>query len=300
MCPSFSFSACRALNPLMILQVVGILLLLLLSTSGQPDVPVHSELLEAGTSWKASAADCPREAKVLSYNIGHSGGSELKRLTAALRDDREIGGAIVLGLQEVDRNKKRTGNVNMARQIAEELDMAYAWAAPPPVDDRKEEETGVAILSRYPMKDIERIVLPNRGPGGRRRAAVGATICICDREIRVYSVHVENRMDPEPKLAQISAVLESLGKFPKHSRAIVLGDLNTTSERNSEDTRRVFSSAGFSTPLSDDLRTWRIMMIELRLDWLWLRDLSAVESGVARQITFSDHFPVWARIRLEP
>jgi endonuclease/exonuclease/phosphatase family metal-dependent hydrolase len=284
----------------MILPGLVILLLLLLSTSGRPDVPVYSELLEAGTSLKASASDCPREGKILSYNISHSGGSELKQLTAAFRDDSEIGGAIILGLQEVDRNKKRTGNVNTARKIAETLDMAYAWAAPPPVDDKKEEETGVAIFSRYPMKDIERIVLPNRGPGGRRRAAVGATICICDREIRVYSVHVENRMDPEPKLAQISAVLESLAKFPNHKHAIVLGDLNTLSARNSEETHKVFSGAGFLTPLSDDLRTWRLMMIELRLDWVWLRDLSAVESGVARQITFSDHFPVWARIRFDP
>jgi hypothetical protein len=37
-------------------------------------------------------------------------------------------------LQEVDRNKKRTGNVNTARQLAEALGMRYAWAAPPDAD----------------------------------------------------------------------------------------------------------------------------------------------------------------------
>ncbi len=284
----------------MIMPGIGILLLLLFSTARHPDVRFPAELLEAGTALKANSADCPREGKILSYNISHSGGDELKRLTATFRDDPVIGGAIVLGLQEVDRNKKRTGNVNTARQMADALGMAYAWAAPPSVDDRKEEETGVAILSRYPMKEIERIVLPNRGPGGRRRAAVGATICICDQELRVYSVHVENRMDPEPKREQISAVLESLAKYPNHRRAIVLGDLNTVSARNSEDTNKVFSGAGFSTPLGDDLRTWRLLTIEMRLDWVWLRDLSVIDSGVARQVTFSDHFPVWAKIRLNP
>ena len=48
-----------------------------------------------------------------------------------LKDDPEIGGASILALQEVDRRKKRSGNNNTAKMIADELGLHYAWAAPP-------------------------------------------------------------------------------------------------------------------------------------------------------------------------
>ena len=38
--------------------------------------------------------------------------------------------------------------------------MHYAWAAPPAAKPNDEEETGVAILSVYPLSDVRRIVLP--------------------------------------------------------------------------------------------------------------------------------------------
>src|ERR1051325_11353184 len=128
-------------------------------------------LLEVGGELKAAPSkDAPESLKVVSYNIRWRGGDDLKQLIALLREDKEIGGAAVIGLQEVDRNKKRTGNVNTARQMAEALGMYYAWAAPPPPPTKenklREEETGVAILSPYPLTDVEGFVLPNEGPGG--------------------------------------------------------------------------------------------------------------------------------------
>ena len=54
--------------------------------------------------------------------------------------------------------------------------MHYAWTAPHETKtETQEEETGVAILSPYPLSEVTRIVLPNPGPGGRLRVAIGAT-----------------------------------------------------------------------------------------------------------------------------
>ncbi|MDQ3806128.1 MAG: hypothetical protein M3416_20145, partial [Acidobacteriota bacterium] len=113
--------------------------------------------------------------KIVSYNIRWRGGEELQEVIELLRADPEVGGAAIIGLQEVDRDKERTKNVNTARAIADALRMHYAWAAPPSKEG-KEEETGVALLSPHPLSDAVRIVLPHEGPGGRRRVAVGATV----------------------------------------------------------------------------------------------------------------------------
>ena len=68
-----------------------------------------------------------------------------------LKHDQEIGGAAIIGLQEVDRNKKRTEHKNTVKLIAETLGFYYAWTAPPATKAGQEEETGVAILSSYPL-----------------------------------------------------------------------------------------------------------------------------------------------------
>ncbi|MGH9903391.1 MAG: endonuclease/exonuclease/phosphatase family protein, partial [Pyrinomonadaceae bacterium] len=271
-------------------------------------------LLETGGPPKSSlperhevAAREPAEIKIVSYNIRWRGGEDLRRLIELLRRDAEIGGADVIGLQEVDRNRKRTGNVNTARLMADELKMHYAWAAPPPAvdddddDEEEEEETGVAILSRYPLSDVVRLVLPHEGPGGRRRAAVGATLHIGASRVRVYSVHAETRIKMERKMEQLAAALEDLGRRPKTKCAVVVGDLNTIKGKDVRGARKLFGDAGFTTPFPDDRSTFKAAyVIKLKLDWMWLRGLEAGESGIVRRIGLSDHWPLWLTARIGP
>src|SRR6266545_4902067 len=142
-------------------------------TSVSFDVDPQSRLLEIGRPPKSRPAlQSSSTIKVVSYNIRWRSGEDLRKLAQLLKEDREIGGAAILGLQEVDRNKKRSGNRNTAEILAEDLGMYYAWAAPPAPESEKEEETGVAILSAYPLADVRRLLLPHKGPGGRRRVAL--------------------------------------------------------------------------------------------------------------------------------
>ncbi|MBV8857634.1 MAG: endonuclease/exonuclease/phosphatase family protein [Acidobacteria bacterium] len=253
-------------------------------------------LLEVGGETKGKTPDVPAELKVVSYNIRYRAGEDLKQLARLLKEDPDIGGAQVIGLQEVDRNKRRTGNVNTARQLAEELGMRYAWAAPPSTDE-EEEETGVAILSVFPLKDVTRVLLKHEGPEGRRRVAVGATVQLGKTRVRVYSVHAETRMPVEKKVEHWQAVLEDL-RLHAGTAAIVLGDFNTIKGKDVKAARRLFTDAGFRTPLSDDETTWKTFVVQLKLDWLWLRGLEARSSGIDKDVDLSDHWPLWATIRL--
>lgn len=257
-------------------------------------------LLEVGTpSRTGNAPKNQSEFKVVSYNIRWRGGEDLLKLIELFQTDPEIGGATVLGLQEVDRNKKRTKQANTVKQMAEALGMHYAWAAPPAAKATGEEETGVAILSIYPLRDVQRIVLPHRGPGKRRRVALGATINIHSTSLRFYSVHSENRMSVTKKMDQMKAAVDDLARFPRATPAIILGDLNTWEPGSREKTKRMFKNENFHTPFNDDATFCRRILlvdIKFKLDWVWIRELEVKAFGIDRTIAYSDHWPLWVTL----
>jgi endonuclease/exonuclease/phosphatase family metal-dependent hydrolase len=258
-------------------------------------------LLESGKGANLrQQTSSPAEIKVLQYNIRWRSGDDLKALIKLFKDDPEIGGATILALQEVDRCKKRSGNSNTAKLLADELGMHYAWAAPPAVKPTDEEETGVAILSVYPLSDVQRIVLPNKGPNGRRRVALGATVEIDNHRWRIYSAHTETRIPVSKKLEQFKALVDDLAHYPANMPAIIMGDLNTWEPNADGKAHKFFSDAGLKTPFGGQATFRRRVLfvpIELKLDWVWLRGLEATGHGIDRKIEISDHFPLWTNLK---
>jgi len=262
--------------------------------SGQSD-----PLLESGAAQQILQTTAGGEFKLISYNIRWRSGKELEQIIGWLKD-RRGSTPMIIALQEVDRAKPRSGKVNHAKEIAEALGMYYAWAAPPTAAAGKktvvEEETGVEILSPFPLTDVARIVLPNDGPGGRQRVALAATTVADHTAFRVYSVHSETRLAIAKKIEQLSAVLSDLDQFPKEMPAVVLGDFNTWELPAVQGIRKLFTDAGFTTPLPDDESTFyrKALMfdVKLKLDWIWLRGLTPSSYGIDRNLTVSDHFPV--------
>jgi endonuclease/exonuclease/phosphatase family metal-dependent hydrolase len=273
-----------------------LLLLLLPVPAGRAQEAGGERLLETGGAaavQKHAAASAA--LKIVSYNIRWRGGEDLQRVIELLRADPEIGGAAIIGLQEVDRDKKRTKNVNTARAIADALGMNYSWAAPP-VKEGAEEETGVALLSPYPLTDVVRIVLPHAGPGGRRRVAVGATVRVGRTPVRAYSVHAETRMPLEKKVTHWRAVLDDLQRHGGVAHAVIVGDFNTIKGKDVRAARRLFSEAGFTTPFPDDRSTFKAFIFDFKLDWVWLRGFEHGEFGIDKQVGLSDHWPLWANV----
>ena len=284
------------------LLVILLLLQLALLQGNADDSKLDALLLESGqaATLRKHTPDA-RDIKVVSYNIRWRGGEDLKRLTKLLQEDAEIGSATILALQEVDRRKKRTGNNNTVKVLADELGLHYAWAAPPSPKPNDEEETGVAILSVFPLSDVKRIVLPHPGPNRRRRVALGATIEIDGQPWRIYSAHAETRISVDKKMEQFNAILEDLKRYPENTPVIVMGDLNTWEPSADDKTIKLFTNTGFKTPFTGK-STFRqkvlLVPIQFRLDWVWLRGLEATSHGIDRQINISDHWPLWTNVRL--
>ncbi len=297
-----SFAATRSLTTIISFLLVFAALAsgLVVASAGDAD----AKLLETGEAAKnGHRIPLPADIKIVSYNIRWRGGDDLDELIQLLGNDKEIGKASIIGLQEVDRNKERTNNTNTVRKIAEELGMHYAWAAPPPPSSKKnntEEETGVAILSPFPLTDVTRIVLPNEGPGGRRRVGLGATVRIGSNQIRVYSVHAEIRTSNEKRLSQLNAIIHDLRTHHGEIKySVVLGDFNTLTPNDVDSTSRLFKGEGFSTPFSNDDSTWRTFLIRLKLDWLWLKGFNVVGYGIDKKVGMSDHWPLWTTVKLK-
>ena len=292
---SRSYLSVRVFPTLLIIVIVfG-----LSSVNAQMETGRSDSLLECGAARQVVEVAAGAEIKLVSYNIRWRSGKELEQIIKWLKD-RRASTPLIIGLQEVDRAKARSGNLNHAKAIADALGMYYAWAAPATNLEQKkadEEETGVEILSPYPLTDVARIVLPNAGPAGRQRVAVAATIMIGNTAIRIYSVHSETRLTIAKKVEQLRAVLTDLDHLPRGTPVVVLGDFNTWELPAVEGIRKLFTEAGFTTPVPDDESTFyrKALMfdVKLKLDWIWLRGLTPKSYGIDRNLTVSDHFPLW-------
>jgi endonuclease/exonuclease/phosphatase family metal-dependent hydrolase len=90
-----------------------------------------------------------------------------------------------------------------------------------------------------------------------------------------------------------------LAHYDKTMRAVVLGDFNTIEAEAIRDVTTLFTQAGFTTPFTNNEETWKTFILKLKLDWLWLRNLRAVQHGIDRKIGLSDHWPLWTTVTMK-
>jgi endonuclease/exonuclease/phosphatase family metal-dependent hydrolase len=241
--------------------------------------------------------------------------SHLEKAALALSDNRRLPSPDIVALQETDRLTARAGRCDVARQLAGGLRMTYARAAAGrpradeaaarkwyrdfeehiPADDAG--DTGVAILSRLPLKSAARIDLPWRDCEWRPRLGLSAVIRNGPRDIHVFNSHIDPHAAVEEQLGQHRAVLARAEKLS--GAVVLLGDFNTLARRARREMRSLMEAHGFVTPMRTGTATWRAGLIRLHTDWIFVRGARVSRWGVARVGGVSDHWPVWAEIELQ-
>ncbi len=220
----------------------------------------------------------------------------------------------VLALQEADKQTQRAGGHHVARELAEALGMGWVHlpAGIPrgvkpkarewwldfeePIALYDEGDTGIALLSHFPLRDIKRIDLPWKDCAWRPRLAMAATISVGDWRARLINAHVDPHAAVGGQLEQLEMLVQEAAGYS--GPILILGDFNTLSKKKVEETRNFLESHGYSTPMPSGLATWRGAGIRLHADWLFYRDLDVANWGVARPLSVSDHWPIWAEIAL--
>ena len=228
----------------------------------------------------AAASTRPPRAdtlRVVTFNIAYA--RDVDGAVALLASDPALRGADVLLLQEMDAPG--------TRRIAEALGMGYVYY-PAISHHRTERDFGNAVLSRWPMVEDAKIVLPHLSRYARtQRTATAATLRVGGERVRVYSVHLGTIADvgPGARREQLRAVLADAAG---HSRVVIGGDLNDAAVAG------VAREAGYAWPTESGPRTMRLG----RVDHIVLRGLASPDTAAAGTVVdargVSDHRPVWA------
>jgi endonuclease/exonuclease/phosphatase family metal-dependent hydrolase len=220
--------------------------------------------------------------RVVTFNIEHA--REIESATALLRDDPDLRHADMILLQEMDAPG--------VRRIALELALEYVYY-PAIYHFREGNDFGNAILSRWPIVDDEKIVLPYVALAtGIQRIAAAATLCVAGSAVRVYSIHLGTLAEilPGERRSQLRAVLADAAD---HARVIVGGDLNDV------DVGRVASAGGFDWPTRRGRRTATLG----RWDHIFSRGLVPATGESTGTVLdnrgSSDHRPVWTVLSLD-
>ena len=237
------------------------------------------------------------------------------RLAASvLSDGLRLPPVDILALQESDKETTRAGGHHITRELARllRMDWVHVSAGIPRGIEPKDRQwwlnfeeqiglhdagdTGVSLLTRFPMEDVTRIDLPWNDCPWRPRLSLGATVRVGDKALRIFNSHIDPHTSVDGQLEQVEVVLDQADKF--NEPTIVLGDFNTLSRRKCIDTRQLLERRGFTTPFPTGTPTWRGAGLRLHADWIFVRNVDVIRWGVGRNITVSDHWPVWVEIAL--
>jgi endonuclease/exonuclease/phosphatase family metal-dependent hydrolase len=246
----------------------------------------------------ATPAAIGERMRVVTYNVHMIDGDAIAR---AIEADAALASADVLILQEVRRDGGETSEGCVA---ARALDLDCAYAPGHGVD--RGGDHGVAILSRGRLADLAVIELPfistvfNSG----RRVALGATIDAAGTSVRLYAVHLDNRINPKDRKHQIAPVLDDARR--RDLPTVIAGDMNTNPfvwlghviplPAGVQDNRleRFVRERGFATPLVDSGPTHQYL--GMRLDAIYTRGIDVLGHDVVHEVRASDHLPMWADV----
>jgi endonuclease/exonuclease/phosphatase family metal-dependent hydrolase len=215
-------------------------------------------------------------------------------------------------LQEADKETGRAGGQHVAAKLAGELGVPYVHVGagiPRGVPPEQREwwlnfeeqislhdpgDTGVALLSRLPLNEIERIDLPWRQCAWRPRLAMSAMVELREQRVRLFNVHVDPHGPLDNQHQQVEALLDHAERYA--GPRVIMGDFNTLSKQKAVQIRKLMESRGYSTPFPTGTTTWRGAGLRFHADWIFVNGLEVKRWGVVKPLNVSDHWPIWAEV----
>ena len=219
--------------------------------------------------------------RVVSFNIEYA--RETRQAARILSTVPTLRDADVILLQEM--------TAQATKFLADSLHLRYVYY--PAIYNRiMRRDIGNAILSRWPIVEDAKIILPSRSRYARtQRIATAVTIKVGDQRIRVYSTHFGTPADLgwKGRVAQLTAILDDASSYPL---VVIGGDMNN------KDIGRIAREHGYVWPTDTIPRSNSFG----RLDHFFVRGLvmpGTMGVGTHRvPRTVSDHSPIWIRLLL--
>ncbi|MCO6512233.1 MAG: hypothetical protein J5I65_15730 [Aridibacter famidurans] len=195
------------------------------------------------------------EIRATAWNIER--GSFLEPIIERLAGDPRLADRDVYLLTELDHGMARSGNRFVAREIAQALELNYAFAPiyialqkGSGVESEVEGENthsihGLAMFSRHPMRRVHAIPLPNgkdKMKGKEKRLgylrALIADIGHPAGTFRAVTLHLDAHCSREHRRTQMRIVLDHLETLPELP-TVIGGDWNTSTYNSQNSTRAI-------------------------------------------------------------
>jgi endonuclease/exonuclease/phosphatase family metal-dependent hydrolase len=224
---------------------------------------------------------------VVSYNIWFA--EDTSQAISEMREIESQNGLDIVLLQEMDE----VGSEKIAREL--QMNYIYFPAAIEPTYNKK---FGNAILSRWPIIDAQKLILPHKSLSNRmNRIATRATIRIDNTDVLVYSVHTESIFTlPQFREDQYKAVLDDVD--PEAKFVIIGGDFNSFTDKSVGKIENTYSQAGFSRASEGSGNSVIKYGIELTSDHIFAKGFVVEKAGKLTEATASDHLPIWVKLTL--
>ena len=239
--------------------------------------------------------------RVLTYNVHACVGMD--GLLSPERIARLIlqADADVICLQELDVFRNRSGNRDQAHAIAQYLEMSHQFH---PAWSLEEEQFGNAILSKFPMRVIQKRGLHHHKQDRSRRSALWVEIDI-DESTSLQVINTHLSIYPQEQKIQCQQLIEEWFQPASLLGPVVLcGDLNAPPRSA---THRLLSAAMRDIESFDNSPTRRTLFSPLpisRVDHGFVSEglectrVRVVDSRLAS--IASDHLPLLFDLRLKP
>ncbi len=232
------------------------------------------------------------ELRVLTYNIHHGEGVDgrldLERIAAVIRSVEPH----IVALQEVDKNVPRSGSVDQPAELARLTGMQSVFFPSIPLNGG---EYGNALLTRFPVRESKRHLLPRHNDGEQR------TVLEVELEMEgelpkllVFATHLDHRPNESERLASAD-MLNQLARSRETLPMILAGDLNAVPQ--SETLRRLRSE--WTLGNDEPLPTFPVDTPRRQIDYILVRPAQhwrVLECRVLDERVASDHRPLFLRV----
>jgi len=234
--------------------------------------------------------------RIVTYNVHRCVGNDRRLDVSRVADVLAALEPDIVALQELDVGRARTGGVDQAHDIAQQLDMVCHFHAALKVE---EELYGDAILTAYPEKLIQVGPLPGHPlmPLLEPRGALWVEVDIDGAPVQIINTH----LGLVPREQQIQAALLAGPAWLEHPRfkgpRILLGDFNATATSVVYRTLTAkLAAARRLSPRKAPTSTFPSQLPVLRIDHLFVSPEVRVRDVFApyepRTRVASDHLPL--------
>jgi endonuclease/exonuclease/phosphatase family metal-dependent hydrolase len=199
--------------------LLGLALLLIMASCSE-------KIINTGHKSAASSYAGDQELKVLCYNIHHANPPSKEK--EGLIDIDAIANVIktenpdVVALQEIDKQTKRSGNIDEAKQLAERTGMNYHFFKAINHDGG---EYGTMILSKLPFSDAKSVPLPKAAPGEDRIITYVTVKLPSGKKFILANTHLDAQRSNDTRTLQMKAILKEFATTK--SPVVLCGDLNS-------------------------------------------------------------------------